>query len=137
MIDNGLYVDTTIDFVRNGVVRGGNPLVVEPQSTKSGVLRRFANFGYNAHNTLFFDNESSPDTPCRHSSFGLHERGPGFKIYMTNDNHNNNCPGIITKGLDTIEKFMTQMDTNEHGELRSKIPVLATFLRSVSQGDEL
>ena len=145
MIDNGLYVDTTIGYVRNGVVRGGNPMAVEPQSTKSGVLRRFANFGYSAHNTLFFDNESSPDTPCRHSSFGLLERGPGFKIYMTKDNNNdsidggnhNNCPGIITKGRETMERLVAQMKTNEHGELVSKVRILATSIRSVSQEDEL
>ena len=141
MVDNGLYVDTTIDFVGGRVVRGGNPSTVEPQSAKSAVLRRFANFGYSAHNTLFFDNESSPDTPCRHSSFGLNERGPGFKIYMTNDNigdnnNANNCPGIITKGRDTLERLMLNSHTNEQGELTWKVPIVATFLRSVSE-DEL
>ena len=49
MIDNGLYVDTTIDFAKDKIIRGGTLASVEPQlgkNMKSTVLRRFANFGY-------------------------------------------------------------------------------------------
>ena len=49
MVDNGLYVDTTIDFVKDKIVRGGSLASVEPQlgkNMKSTVLRRFANLGY-------------------------------------------------------------------------------------------
>ncbi|CAB9498037.1 expressed unknown protein [Seminavis robusta] len=143
LIDNGLYVDTTIDFQKDKIIKGGSLASVEPQAGKnlrSTVLRRFANFGYSAHNTLFFENESSPNAPCRHSSFGLHERGPGFIIYLTNDipegENPNNCPGVIVKGRDTLERVLhAHTNTRDGGELTWKVPIVATYLASVE--DEL
>lgn len=137
MIDNGLYVDTTIDSVQNRIIKGGSPSTVEPQHTKSNVLRRFANFGYSAYNTLFFENESSPNTPCRQMSFGLDERGPGFMIYVTNDIAENhfNCPGVVTKGRETLERLLNSHISNDNGQLTWKVPIVATYLVSVE--DEL
>jgi hypothetical protein len=135
---------------------------------KSTVLRRFANFGYSgkfqmvfycvlcwrvkgvssshtnvcptdsAHNTLFFDNEESHNAPCRHSSFGLYERGPGFIIYLTNDIEKapNNCPGVVVKGRDTLERLVrAHTNTPDGGELTWKVPIVATYL--VALEDEL
>ena len=141
MVDNGLYVDTTIDFVKNKVIQGGSLGSVEPQLGKnmvSSVLRRFANFGYSAHQTLFFDNEGSHNAPCRHSSFSLNERGPGFKIYLTNDIEGSpqNCPGVVVKGRDTLERLVhAHTNTPEGGELTWKVPIVATYL--VALEDEL
>ena len=141
LVDNGLYVDTSIDFQKDKVIMGGSLASVEPrlgQNIHSTVLRRFANFGYSAHNTLFFDQESSPNAPCRHSSFGLHERGPGFIIYLTNDVEHNpsNCPGVIVKGRDTLERILhAHTNTREGGELTWKVPIVAAHL--VSAEDEL
>jgi cyclophilin family peptidyl-prolyl cis-trans isomerase len=146
LVDKGLYVDTTIDFQKDKVIRGGGLDSVEPQkgkNLKSAVMRRFANFGYSVHNTLFFDQESSPNTPCRHSSFALHERGPGFVVYLTNDissssregkSNPNNCPGVIVKGRDTLERILhAHTNAQEGGELTWKVPVVATYLVSVGE----
>jgi hypothetical protein len=145
LVENGLYVDTTIDFQKDKIIRGGSLDSVEPQkgkNLKSSVLRRFANFGYSAHNTLFFDQESSRNTPCRHSSFALHERGPGFVVYLTNDiasegkSNPNNCPGVIFKGRDTLERIVhAHTNAQEGGELTWKVPIVATYLVSGGDGD--
>lgn len=141
MVDNGLYVDTTIDFVKNKVIQGGSLGSVEPQlgkNMKTTVLRRFANFGYSAHNTMFFEGEQSHNAPCRHSSFGINGRGPGFVIYLTNEVEGNptNCPGVVVKGRDTLERLMhAHTNSPNGGELTWKVPIVATYL--VSLEDEL
>jgi len=139
MIDNGLYVDTTIDYAKNNVIRGGNPSTVEPSNVKTNVLAKFANFGYSAHNTLFFENESSSNTPCRQFSFGLNERGPGFIIHKTNyiDDKNNpyNCPGVVTKGRNTLARLMNSHTKDNSGELTWKVPIVATYIVSLEDED--
>jgi hypothetical protein len=76
MIDHGLYVDTTIDFKSDKIIGGGNPYSVASTDLKSKVLRRFADIGLSSYRTLFFEDESSPNSPCSASHFSLDNRGP-------------------------------------------------------------
>lgn len=132
MIDNGLYVDTAIDFLSSKAIGGGSPNAIEAKDQKATVLRRFASFGLSAYQTLFFENESSPNFPCRASRFGLNERGPGFVIYMDDETeHNqNNCFGVIQTGRDTLRRIAAS-HANDNGQLTSRIPIVATYITTV------
>ena len=130
MIDHGLYVDTAIDFKSDKIVGGGDPYTVTPSSLKSKVLKRFADIGLSYYRTLFFEKESSPNSPCRASRFSLNDRGPGFMIYLDDeiDNNLNNCFGVIQTGRDTLRRIAESQASRENGQLTSKIPIVATYI---------